>query len=920
MEPQNFQPEPEPEPEPTLTCPYPREHTEFLEYLGRYSPEPIWNRLSPFDRQGLLHKYEHRMDTYLRQGKRAEGFVPRNPFLWGMRIVGMKPKAFFWHLPKNIKAMLRRGCYKVSVITKTTESTKPFSLEDAKVTLKEGSGSITFDWYRALAGRDHSEFKFEWGQPLYVDIWILIRRIPFTFDDSKFYKEIMVFIEEPLTKYLYELPNLKKAIVDAEQEYSVIAHNYSLTRPDVVTPEMVKKGFLRYFHLHFIYPFVENVHKHWDSNYREVQRFMSEVVKGGEPFTCTSEVIYDGVSFTCTSEFLYDGEPFTCPSEDLYDGEPFTCLYDGVSFTCTSEFLYDGEPFTYPSEVPYDGISFKYTLSFPYYPYRCYKHDIRYFAKCYDMMHYRYRYNANDSCGEMEMERFMRTVLSVEDGESFTCTSEVLDDRVSFKFTHSHPYYPYRCYEDHSQKFLEWYAQVLRGKIILQHDTKGFDMRPWIMSIWTNLQEFFNSKFKEMKVENLSDNFVEYFASEFDLWAISGESDPNVHLANETEIYSVFSKSVRNMPSKLNQWCLVDGKEPDPIPLVRHIKFPCQKAYSAFATKREAEREIDKILDLYGQFFEEFLAVPIIKGKTSELEKLADGLYTATVEVFLLNSRYYESEFDRKFGSKIKNAWGIRGATAHCLGEKAMGWVNSWSCSFRAIGLMVMVHGDDKGLVLPPEVAPVQVIVIPGPGLKKSDIPGIHDTCNCIVDALCEAGIRAKADLDINESIVIRKYPKLANEFITINTYWERKGVPLRIQVGSENDEDQLLAIRRDNGKKFQLSRDSVSEEVKGYLKKIQKNLLEAAKSRQEACIRTVTSLVEFVKAFTFDSSKIVLAPWCDEEEVEKNVKSRIDFECFGLEVKTLCSPLEQPDIPEGTRCIFSGKPARKWTYWGLRF
>ncbi|KAK2652424.1 hypothetical protein Ddye_012280 [Dipteronia dyeriana] len=351
-----------------------------------------------------------------------------------------------------------------------------------------------------------------------------------------------------------------------------------------------------------------------------------------------------------------------------------------------------------------------------------------------------------------------------------------------------------------------------------------------------------------------------------DVALLAGKSDRNVHLANEREIYSVFFESVREMPAKLNQWCLVDRKELDPIPLLRCFKFPYQKAYSAFATKIEADTDILEILELYRQIFEEFLAVPIIKGKASELEKLANGLYTATVEVFIPNSRWNANKGGELDNSNLNNAWGVRGATAHCLGEKAMGWVNCWSCSIRAIGIMVMVHGDYRGLMLPPKVAPVQVIVVPG--FKKSDVPGIQMPA------------------------IVLLMPCVK----------------------------QLLALRRDNCAQVPLLRDSVAEQVNEILDDIQTNLFEAAKSRQEACIRIVKRWDEFVKVFKFHSAKIVLAPWCDDEEVEKNVKSRIDFESFGLEVKTLCSPLEQPDIPEGTPCFFSGKPAKKWTYWGQSY
>jgi prolyl-tRNA synthetase len=309
------------------------------------------------------------------------------------------------------------------------------------------------------------------------------------------------------------------------------------------------------------------------------------------------------------------------------------------------------------------------------------------------------------------------------------------------------------------------------------------------------------------------------------------------------------------------------------------------------------------ILELYRCIYEEYLAIPVTKGKKSELEKFAGGLYTTSVEAFVPNT-----------------GRGIQGATSHCLGqnfakmfeinfenekgEKGMVWQNSWAYSTRTIGVMVMVHGDDKGLVLPPKVASVQVIVIPVP-YKDADTQGIFDAVAATVDALSEAGIRAKSDLRDNYSPGW-KY-----------SHWEMKGVPLRIEIGPKDlANSQVRAVRRDNAAKIDIPRAQLVEQVKEMLDNIQQSLFDAAKQKRDACIQTVKTWDEFMEALS--QRKMILAPWCDEEEVEKDVKARTKGEMGAA--KSLCSPFDQPELPEGTTCFASGKPAKKWTYWGRSY
>ncbi|XP_057461675.1 proline--tRNA ligase, cytoplasmic isoform X2 [Actinidia eriantha] len=474
--------------------------------------------------------------------------------------------------------------------------------------------------------------------------------------------------------------------------------------------------------------------------------------------------------------------------------------------------------------------------------------------------------------------------------------------------------------------FGEWYSEVVvSGELIEYYDISGcYILRPWTMSIWEIIQAFFDAEIKKMKIKNCyfplfvspgvlqkEKDHIEGFAPEVAWVTKSGQSDLDVPIAirptSETVMYPYFSKWIRghrDLPLKLNQWCnVVRWEFSNPTPFIRSREFLWQEGHTAFATKEEANKEVLEILELYRRIYEDYLAIPVIKGKKSEHEKFAGGLYTTSVEAFIPHT-----------------GRGIQGATSHCLGqnfakmfeinfendkgEKAMVWQNSWAYSTRTIGVMVMVHGDDKGLVLPPKIAAVQVIVIPVP-YKDADTKGIFDACDATVKALNESGFRAESDFRDNYSPGW-KY-----------SHWEMKGVPLRIEIGPKDlANDQVRAVRRDNSAKSDIPRASLVEQVKDMLDDIQQSLFDVAKQNRDACVQVARTWDEFMEAL--NQKKMILAPWCEEEEVEKDVKARTKGEIGAA--KTLCSPFEQPALDEGTLCFASGKPAKKWTYWGRSY
>eukprot|EP00252_Welwitschia_mirabilis_P009001 TRINITY_DN2126_c0_g1_i2.p1 TRINITY_DN2126_c0_g1~~TRINITY_DN2126_c0_g1_i2.p1 ORF type:complete len:556 (-),score=134.52 TRINITY_DN2126_c0_g1_i2:88-1755(-) len=477
-----------------------------------------------------------------------------------------------------------------------------------------------------------------------------------------------------------------------------------------------------------------------------------------------------------------------------------------------------------------------------------------------------------------------------------------------------------------NENFGEWYSEVVvNGELIEYYEVSGcYIIRPWAYSVWETLHDFFDAEIKKMGIKNCyfpmfvsenaltkEKNHIEGFAPEVAWVTRSGESELEIPLAirptSETVMYPIFAKWIRghrDLPLKLNQWNnVVRWEFKHPTPFIRSREFLWQEGHSAFATKEEADEEVLQILELYRRIYEEYLAVPVIKGKKSEMEKFAGGIYTVTAEVFVPTT-----------------GRGIQGGTAHCLGqnfskmfditfenekrEKCKVWQNSWGCTTRTIGVMVMIHGDDKGLVLPPRVAPLQIIVIPVP-YKEADTESIINACSETVKTLKSSGFRVDEDTRENYSPGW-KY-----------SHWELKGVPLRIEIGPKDiKNNQVRVVRRDTFAKEDVPVETLIKRVGEILEEIQKNLFERAKTQRDSCIVKALNWDDFMSAL--NDKKMVLAPWCDEEDIEEEVKAKTKGEMGAA--KTLCMPFDQPEILEGMKCFASGKPAKLWALWGRSY
>ncbi|VDM57342.1 unnamed protein product [Angiostrongylus costaricensis] len=373
---------------------------------------------------------------------------------------------------------------------------------------------------------------------------------------------------------------------------------------------------------------------------------------------------------------------------------------------------------------------------------------------------------------------------------------------------------------------------------------------------------------------------------------------------SETVVYPSYKKWVqshRDLPIKLNQWCnVVRWEFKHPTPFLRTREFLWQEGHTAFATREEAEKEVFQILDLYAGVYIDLLAIPVIKGRKSEKEKFAGGDFTTTVEAYV-----------------PCNGRGIQGATSHHLGQnfskmfdisfedpvsggKAYAWQNSWGLSTRTIGAMVMIHADDNGLVLPPKVAAVQVIVLPvGITAQTPDEERkrIMRTAEELVKFLVDVDIRAEADLRENYSPGWKF------------NHWELKGVPVRLEIGPKDlAADQVTVVLRYNGQKHAVKWSRIVDECKRLLEEIHINMYSKVLTARDTHMKICYNFEEFKQLL--DEKFILLSPFCGEiaceDEIKKaSTKEEADGGASLMGAKTLCIPLEQPKETLPDQCIF---------------
>nr|CAD7454349.1 unnamed protein product [Timema tahoe] len=471
----------------------------------------------------------------------------------------------------------------------------------------------------------------------------------------------------------------------------------------------------------------------------------------------------------------------------------------------------------------------------------------------------------------------------------------------------------------------DWYSQVItKGELIEYYDVSGcYILRPWAYAIWEIIQRFFDDEIKKLDVQNcyfplfVSRSVLEKekahiadFAPEVAWVTKSGDTDLAEPIAirptSETVMYPAFARwiqSHRDLPLKLNQWNnVVRWEFKHPQPFIRTREFLWQEGHTAHAVSKDAQEEVLVILDLYKDIYTNLLAIPVIKGRKTEKEKFAGGDYTTTLEAFVSAS-----------------GRAIQGATSHYLGqnfskmfdiifedpetqEKKYVYQNSWGITTRTIGVMIMIHADNQGLVLPPRVASIQVVIVPcgiTASMKEADRRSLLSSCEQLEKDLKDKGLRVKGDYRDNYSPGWKF------------NHWELKGVPVRVELGPKDlKQQQLVAARRDTGEKLTLKRETAIQQLADLLEDIHRSMLNQATEDLVSHTKQTKDWAQFCSLL--DEKNIILSPFCGDTACEDRIKKDSARDDATLEpgapamgAKSLCIPNEQLEaILPGDKCI----------------
>ncbi len=442
------------------------------------------------------------------------------------------------------------------------------------------------------------------------------------------------------------------------------------------------------------------------------------------------------------------------------------------------------------------------------------------------------------------------------------------------------------------ENFSEWYSQAIQKSELADYSSVSgcIVYRPYSYEIWEKIRDFFDEKIKKSGVKNSyfpllipesllsrESDHVEGFAPEVAWVTQGGNTKLGERLAvrptSETIMYDSYSKWIRSyndLPLRLNQWNnVVRWEFKHATPFLRGREFLWQEGHTVFATKEEAEKEVLEILGYYAEIYEKLLAVPVVKGKKTEMEKFAGAVYSTSCETFLPVGKAIQGCTSHFLGQNFSKAFDI--SFLDKSGKKQYGWQNSWGFTTRSIGVMVIMHGDDKGLVLPPRVAPLQIVIIPI--LFEKSKSKVLEKAREIKSQLGKFSVL----VDDRNYSPGRKY----NE-------WELKGVPLRIEIGPKDiEKNQAVIVRRDTGEKEAILWARLNSRVEELLEDIQNNLFNRAKKMIDSSFARVKTWQEFVKAAS--SKKWIRAMHCGDPECEKEIKEKTSG------VKTNNVPFDQP-------------------------
>ena len=464
------------------------------------------------------------------------------------------------------------------------------------------------------------------------------------------------------------------------------------------------------------------------------------------------------------------------------------------------------------------------------------------------------------------------------------------------------------------EDFAQWYKDVVKKAELMDYSSvKGcMIFKPNGYAIWENIQKNLDAMFKETGVENVympmfipesllqkEKDHVEGFAPEV-AWVTQGGLETlqerlAVRPTSETlfcELYSKIVQSHRDLPKVYNQWCSVVRWEKTTRPFLRSSEFLWQEGHTVHATAEEAEARTVQMLNVYADFCEKYLAIPMVKGRKTDKEKFAGAEATYTIEALMHDGKALQSGTSHNFGDGFARAFGIQ----YTDKENKLQYCHetSWGVSTRLIGAIIMVHGDDSGLVLPPRIAPTQVMVIPIQQQKD----GVLDKAYDLKDALSK-DFRVK--IDASDKTPGWKFSEQ-----------EIQGIPARIEIGPKDiEKNQCVIVRRDTREKIVVSLDEVNEKLAEVLETMQSDMLERAKTFLAGHINDAHDYNEF-KAIAETKPGFIRAMWCGDEACENKIKE-------DTTVTSRCMPFnDQEQISDV--CVCCGKPAHKLVYWGKAY
>ena len=464
------------------------------------------------------------------------------------------------------------------------------------------------------------------------------------------------------------------------------------------------------------------------------------------------------------------------------------------------------------------------------------------------------------------------------------------------------------------EDFAQWYTDVVKKAELIDYSSvKGcLIIKPYGYAIWENIQHELDRRFKETGVENVymplfipesllekEKDHVEGFAPEV-AWVTQGGLQPLqeklcVRPTSETlfcDFYKNLIQSYRDLPKVYNQWCSVVRWEKETRPFLRSREFLWQEGHTIHATEEQAEARTVQMLNLYADFCEDFLAIPVVRGQKTEKEKFAGAEATYTIEALMHDGKALQSGTSHNFGDGFARAFGIQYADKN--NQLQYAHQTSWGVSTRIIGAIIMVHGDDSGLVLPPKVAPTQVMVIPVQMQKEGVLEKATELYNRIAKV-------ARTKIDDSDKTPGWKFADC-----------EMRGIPVRVELGPKDIEaGHCVVVRRDTREKTVVSLDEIETKIPEILETIQKDMFERAKAHRDSHIWDAHNYEE-LKDIAANKPGFIRAMWCEDRACEEKIKDE-------LAVSSRCMPFNDQEHISDV-CVCCGKPAKKLVYWGKAY